>query len=606
MRPALAFSSLVLVVTASSPVTAQTFTDRWAGAGFATQENNRGVALGDQDGDGRPDLFVTSFELFIDSPFPLPDVRLGGPDRLYRNEGAALFREVGSDLGLDDTGQGQGAAWADFDNDGRLDLYVVRGVQEAAGEPHLLYRQDTDGFDSSPSDFVDEALAGSSACWADFDADGRLDVYVTNGLDSSDVLPDSRQRLFRSQPDGSFRDVATEVGIEDRRNAFGCAWADHDGDGDQDLYVVNHGFEDPVLGLSDPQPNALYRNMLREEGVARFVDVATEADVSADDGVPGSGAGFGCAWGDFDNDGRFDLFIANGFSGIVPFPTPNRLFHGEADGTFTDRSLTILDPDFDESSIGVTLGDWDNDGDLDAFVTNVTIPAVSDASHDLLVNGGWPLHVLVNREDEAGVGASDWGGACASADFDGDGYLDLYATAGAPGADLAFPTADHLYMNDGGSRRWLQLDLEGRVSNRSAVGAVVTVDAGLRGTQTRQVSAGSGYQSMDDLRVEFGLGDATSARVTIVWPSGCVQELDDLAADTVHAVAEPCDLVILRADGPTVLRGDGMPTYRAVETGPFEDPEPVLGDGRWWMYRLSQDDLILRLRRTATSVELSW
>src|SRR5688572_22922270 len=146
----------------------QSFTDAWDAAGFDAGEANQGVALGDQDGDGDADVFLAS--IFIDNPIPfLPDV--GGPNRLYRNGGSGSFTDVGATLGLDDRGQGQGAAWADYDNDGRIDLYVVRGLQAAVAQGHLLYHQLPAGFDDTPSAQIGVAGAGRSACWADFDND---------------------------------------------------------------------------------------------------------------------------------------------------------------------------------------------------------------------------------------------------------------------------------------------------------------------------------------------------------------------------------------------------------------------------------------------------
>jgi len=587
---------------------AQVFTDRWGTSGFDTDEANQGVALGDQDGDGRTDVFLAS--IFVENPIPIfPD--LGGPNRLYRNGGNS-FSEVGATLGLDDRGQGQGAAWGDFDNDGLIDLYVVRGLQAAVAQGHLLYRQTPSGFDSSPSSQVSVAGAGRSACWADYDNDGRLDVFVTNGLDSSGLLPDARIHLFRNDALG-FVDVSAITGINDTRNGCGCAWADYDDDGDQDLYVANHGFEDPVLGLSDPQPNALYRNQLVESGSATFVDVADAAGVSGiDAGFPantGGSASFGCAWGDFDNDGHLDLFFTNGFSGVVPFPTPNRLFHNSGDGTFTDRTLTILDPDFDESSFGVTLADFDNDGNLDAYVSNADLPGLAAATNDLLHNTGFPLHVLNNVEGPAGVGVSEFAGACASADFDGDGDLDIYSVNNSiPAVELAFPVADNLFVNGGNTNHWLHLDLVGVISNRSAVGARITVDEGLR-RQMREVQAGSGYMSMDDLRVEFGLG-ATQVvpRVTIRWPSGCIQELENVAANQVVRVVESCAANILRETYSQPMAAMfPLPIYAtAPPAGPWLDPESVLGDSRLLFYEHSDPAVVLHVRKVGPTVELDW
>jgi hypothetical protein len=591
---------------------AQTFTDQWSSRGFESEESTQGVALGDFDGDGDPDVFITSLRVAIPNPFG-DDVVLSGPDRLYRNDGATVT-DVAPSVGLDDGGQGQGAAWADWDNDGLLDLYVVRGFQEAVSESHLLYRQTPGGFDAGPSASVDDAGAGRGACWADPDNDGDLDVFVTNGLDSGDLLPDARVHLYGNNGDGTFSDITVASGLLDQRNGWACAWADFDNDGDQDLYVSNHGFEDPVIGLSDPQANALYKNMLKETGTATFVDVAAEAGVDGLDGLlpgeEGASASFGVAWADYDNDGDLDLFVASGFSGLVPFPTPNRLFRNDGDGTFSDLSLTLIDADFDESTLGVTWGDFDNDGDLDLYTTNASQPFAT-TTNDLFVNSGWPLWLLTNEESAAGVGVQEWATACASADFNGDGFLDIYSVNGTPGIEFIVGEADNLWMGTPNDNHWLHLDLEGRASNRSAVGARITLEAGTL-VLTREVAAGSGYQSMDDLRVEFGLGSRTTAqRITIQWPSGCVQVLEGITADQVVDVVEEC--LVPPADMLREVLSDPvssmfpLPAHESLADGVtgWTDPEDVLTDGRTLFYAHS-GDVGIRVVKDGSSVRIDW
>ena len=162
-------------------------------------------------------------------------------------------------------------------------------------------------------------------------------------------------------------------------------------------------------------------------------------------------------------------------------------------------------------------------------------------------------------------------------DFNGDGYLDIYSSNGAPGIELLLTVDDNLWMNDGGSNHWLHLDLVGTVSNRSAVGARITMTIGNR-DQTREVAAGSGYQSMDDLRVEFGLGNDTVAdRVRIRWPSGCIQDLEQVAADQVLVVVEDCSNEMLReellAPVASMFPLPGYDPLLAVQT--WSDPQSV-------------------------------
>ena len=608
----LALGCLVLALSGPASLRAQSFTDQWGAWGFDGAESTQGIAFGDQDGDGRPDLFVTSLEVVIPNPFG-DDFVLSGPDRLYRNRGSS-FEDLAPSLGLDDGGQGQGAAWGDYDGDGLLDLYVVRGFQALTAESHLLYRQTPGGFDSSPSADLAASGAGRSVCWSDFDNDGDLDVFVTNGLDSGDLLPDARMHLYRNEGPAGFVDQTDALGLLDLRNGQSCAWGDYDGDGDQDLYVANHGFEDPALGLSDPQANALYQNQLADSGTPSFVDVAEAAGVdglsSLIPGEEGASASFGAAWADYDNDGDLDLFVATGFSGLVPFPTPNRLFRNDGDGTFSDLSLTLLDVDFDESTLGVTWGDFDNDGDLDLYTTNASQPFAT-TTNDLFVNSGPPFWLLTNEEGSAGVGVQEWATACASADVNGDGFLDIYSVNGTPGVEFVFATADNLWIGQPNGNHWLHFDLVGRASNRSAIGARVTVEVGLR-TMMREVQAGHGYQSMDDLRVEFGLGSRTTAqRVHVRWPSGCEQELLNVIGDRVVEIVEECiapPAEILRSELRVPLEASfPLSSYAALPGGAVDwlDPEPVIGDGRLLFYAHS-GDVEIRLAREAGSVRVSW
>jgi hypothetical protein len=573
---------------------AQTFVDIWSGAGFSSDEASQGVALGDYNADGYPDVFLPS--IIIEVPV-LPD--LGGPNQCYTNDGNGRFNDAAAWLGLADNGQSQGASWADFDNDGALDLYVVRGLQEAIPQNHLLYRQAGGSFDPAPSAYVTAADAGRSVCWADYNNDGYVDVFVTNGLDSTEVLPDSRIFLFRNNGDGSFTDVTILVGMEDRRNGHGCAWSDFDNDGDQDLYIANKGFEDPVLGLSDPHPNALWVNQWTQ-GTEVFVDMAESAGVDGIDTVDPGGASFGASWADFNNDGWMDLYVTNGFSGLVPFPTPNRLYRNNGDGSFTDVTLfQFLTSLSTESSFSSTWGDYDNDGDLDLFVSNGNVPMVAETTHDLYLSSGWPLYMFDNVAAAAGVEAAKWSNGCASADFNRDGYLDIYVTNGLPGVELLFNEADSLFQNNGGGNHWLQLDLVGVVSNRSAVGARVTAQIG-GSRQTREVSAGQGYQSMDDLRVEFGLGGATRVdTLTIRWPSGCEQILTDVAADQVLEVIEDCvfDSILRKLFQTPVAGMFPLPEYAtAPATGPWTEPEPVITNAATYFYQHSQDRTIYLVR----------
>lgn len=596
---------MLVCLAVASTSQAQTFTDIWSLAGFSEDEAAQGVALGDFNADGFTDIFVTS--IIIEIPI-FPD--LGGPDRLYANSGSLTFTDVAPSYGVDDDGQGQGAAWADYDNDGLLDLYVVRGLQEILAQHHLLYHQTGGGaFDDNPSAYVSSAGAGRSVCWADYNNDGYTDVFVTNGLDSTDLLPDARVFLFKNNGDGSFTDVTASVRLDDRRNGHGCAWSDYDNDGDIDLFVANHGFEEPLIGLSDPQANALYQNQLTETGTPDFLDVAESAGVTGIDAVDEGSATFGAAWADFNNDGWMDLYVTNGFSGVLPYPTPNRLYKNNRDGTFIDVTLLQFNVNLSlESSYSCTWGDYDNDGDLDLFVANANVPLIAEAWHDLYTNSGWPLYLFDNDAGPAGVEAQKWSTACASADFNNDGYLDIYSINGIPGVELLFNEPDNLFFNEGGANHWLQLELIGIESNRNGIGARVTCETG-SASQTREVAAGQGHQSMDDLRVEFGLGNDTRAdTITIRWPSGCVQILEDVDADQLLPVVEDCSFASILRETYQAPAGGMFPLDQyadAPAAGPWVEPSPIIEEGISYFYEHSED-VNINLVRSGDTLTMSW
>jgi len=323
--------------------------------------------------------------------------------------------------------------------------------------------------------------------FADYDRDGWLDLYLT--VWGCDVL-------YHNEGDGTFTDATSSAGLANCECSVGGAWADYDGDGDQDIYIANFW----------NQANVLYRN----NGDGTFDEVASAA------GVAHCGNGEGVAWGDYDNDADLDLYLANDQD------QSNVLHCNNGDGTFTDVTAHagVGDTGTGRSTL---FADVDNDGDLDLYV----------------VNSGQANVLYRNRGDGTFIDATlGWGGGdthsgqgAAAGDYDGDGYIDLYV--------VNSDTSDSLYRSSPGSNHWLVLRLVGASSNRDGIGARVTVDCGGQ-AQLREVRAGSGWLSQDSLPVEFGLGTCSCVgTVTVVWPSGSVQTLSDLGADTVLTVMEP-------------------------------------------------------------------
>jgi hypothetical protein len=408
------------------------------------------------------------------------------PDRLYRNDGGR-FVDVAADLGLDDTSETRAAAWGDFDLDGHLDLYVGFGSTE--DKPNRLYRNQGDGIA-----FVDVAeevgvLASGTTrqpAFVDYDQDGDVDLFV--------AFRDKPNRLWRN--DGStFTDVTDEAGIGDPRRTVGVVWFDMDMDGDLDHHVSNQN------GDAD----AFFRN----NGDGTFTDVAPELGMDHADRGEEYGS-VGPAVADYDNDGDLDLFVAS--------YGPDVLWQNQGDGTFVDVAPgTALSPD--RHSTTAAFGDADNDGWVDLFVAAYLNTVAEDPDHLFRNVAGSGLDPASGRavaalpgmpapfedltpdvilEKGASHGVS-W------ADFDADGDLDLaLANNNAEGTH-------RLYRNDlpkkaGHSLAVAVTDPQGRWLY---AGAEVRVfdDATGRLLGTRLVDTGGGYCSQSAQPVHIGLGD---------------------------------------------------------------------------------------------------
>jgi hypothetical protein len=350
------------------------FTDVTAKSGISTRGYGQGVAVGDYDGDGFQDLYVTSF----------------GPNQLLRNRGDGTFRDVTAEAHADDPRWSTSASFFDYDRDGRLDLYVANyvefafpidkpcflhhGQREYCGPqafeplPHRLLRNRGDGAFEDVSERAGILAARSSGLGvsaADLDGDGWLDLYVAN---------DRRENfLWLNQRNGTFKNVALENGAAlsfdgSAEASMGVDAGDFDGDGDEDVFVTNMTGEKNTLYVNEGR--ALFSDLSFKTGVGRSAQATT---------------GFGTAWLDYDNDGWLDLFVANGRVIAVeeqlrakdPFPyrEPNQLFRNQGDGTLRDVSASAGTA-LRVSAVhrGAAFGDVDNDGDTDVLVTQVDGP----------------------------------------------------------------------------------------------------------------------------------------------------------------------------------------------------------------------------------------
>jgi hypothetical protein len=463
-----------------------------------------GAVIEDYDGDGRFDIFVSSTDPCASA-------------RLYRNAGDGRFEDRTTDAGLAEQLGGINATHTDYDNDGRIDLFVMRGGWEFAMRNSLLRNDGTGVFaDVTSRAGLSSALHRThSAAWADFDNDGWLDVFVAH--------EETPAALFRNNRDGTFTDVAARAGV--RRTAFskGSAWGDFDNDGDPDLYVSNYG-----------EPNFFYVN----NGDGTFTERAAQL------GVDRPIMSFPTWFFDYDNDGWLDLFVAS----FVPSVTevvrhyldlPVRaetfkLYRNNRKGGFEDvttsAGLARVAP-----VMGANFGDIDNDGFLDIYL-GTGAPSYAALVPNLMFRN-LSGRRFADVTAATGTGHLQKGHGVAWADLDDDGDLDIYANIGGFLPGDVYSRA--LFRNPGHGSSWIRVRLEGVKSNRPGIGAKITLvlpDGSLR---YREVNGGGSFGA-SPLEQHIGLGKVGRiARIEIEWPgSKTKQVLTDVRANQRIVVKE--------------------------------------------------------------------
>ena len=427
-----------------------------------------GTAWGDYDNDGDLDLYV---------------VNLGQSNVLYQNNGNGSFNDVANIAGVDDSGDGVGCAWADFDNDGYIDIFVSNRPGQ-----NRLYLNNRDGTFTdiaSSAGVSDPSGNGEGVAWVDYNNDGFLDLYVLNYLQPN--------RLFTNNGDRTFNDVTDSAGVGHTGRGEGVACADFDNDNDYDIFVANYsGY------------NVLYLNT----GDGTFVNVTSSA------GVGDFSNSFGVDWADYDNDGDLDLYVAQNGS--------NSLYANQFDGTF-ENMTSIAGVGGSSWSLGAAWGDYDNDGWLDLYVAN----HLGEDNFYLNNRNGTFTEVT----SQAGITNLSNARGCIWGDYDNDGDLDLFIA----NHDYQF---NKLYRNEGCANHWLIIKTVGTISNYSGIGA--RLEARVQNTRMiREISGGSGFASQNSLPVEFGLGLSIILDTLIVkWPSGLSDTLFSVEADTIIVVTE--------------------------------------------------------------------
>lgn len=470
----------------------------------------------------------------------------------YSIWGQVTFTKITDSPVVNDLSYTEGVYWFDYNNDGLPDIFAANIINQN----NLLFRNTGGGNFTGITTGILVTDGGFSygACTADFNNDGFPDVFVINGGSSAN----QNNFYYTNNGDGSFTKVTSGVFVNEIGNSWGCSSVDYDKDGKLDIYTANYG-----------RNNFLYKG----NGDGTFTKITTGSIVN--DG----GNSIGCAWGDYDNDGWQDVFVAN--SNFAAGEN-NFLYKNNGDGSFTKITSGAIVSDGGNST-GASWGDYDNDGDLDLFVTNyfsennflyrndgggnftkVTTGAVvtdggasvgsawgdydNDGDIDLFVsndnnqneflynNNGDGTFTKITTGDIVNSGGRSNGSAWCDYDFDGD--IDLYVANG----NQSPAQNNFLFRNNGTPNNWINILCKGSLSNRSAIGTRVTLKAVINGIPVRQIheiSGQTGYNAQNSLNVEFGLGNAALIdSIIIKWPSGIIDRYVNQAVNRFITAVE--------------------------------------------------------------------
>ncbi len=481
--------SICALIFFTENINAQSFEETTFEGITTTPSASRSANFIDVNGDGWDDIFFTN------GPAP------GQNNMLYINNGDGTFTTVTDDDIVLDNDRSDGASFADVDNDGDLDAVVVTYGRNGTGKKNYFYRNNGDGtFEYEPDNAIGIPLTYSEmANWIDLNNDQLLDAYITNSVVST------RNLYFANQGDGSFEAVTGLSITNETLASRSINWIDYDGDGDSDLFITNENNAN----------NSLFRNDVPDN----FTKITNLSITQS------GGNSAGSSWADVDNDGDFDLFIAN-WNG-----QNNQLFINE-NGTFIEQTNSEIALEIG-SSFGSAFADVDNDGDLDLLVCNAYYPG--QVTNSLFINDGTGVFTKDTTSSLANHQGNTFG--CAFGDYNNDGWLDVILAN-----TFDENQSNSLFKNTGSGNNWIKIKCVGNPSNGLAVGAKVKVRATINGNevwQTRQIEAASGYCSQNSYTNHFGLGDATIvSEIQIQWPSGAVETFNDIDENNTYLVVE--------------------------------------------------------------------
>lgn len=525
-----------------------------------------GCSFVDLDGDGVLELYVVMAN--------------AQPNYLFQYQPAGpQFIDIASGSSCADTRDGRGVVWADYDNDGDPDVFV-----STWNAGNRLYQNGGSGNFTDVTAAAGMSYTGrcESAAWADYNNDGWLDLFVCNYGRQNETYPN---RLYVSDGDGTFTEVAAAAGVDDpNKPALACAWIDYDNDHDLDLYIA----------YDKDRGNTLFRN----NGNGTFTDVTSDTHLKADmndlivvDQFLGTRSlpmnGMGIAIADYDNNGYLDLFITNVPPGSsLPIASGHALLRNNGNGTFNEVGAQ-LGVRANAWGWGAAFFDYDNDGNDDLYITHGQfVPGEFSINAFFRNNGG-----TFSADMAGALGIDDDGngfGMCVG-DYNNDGFIDIFVH----NQENVANTTSKLYENVPNSNHWIKIRPVGTTSNRDGIGAVIRVTTGTK-TQVKDVRSGSSYLSNNSRDVHFGLANSSIVnQIQVTWPSGIVDTWNNVPVNKFLIANEASTLELLpvfittfegesRSDGIALswaIRSDeGIRGYRLYRKGASDGREIALND----------------------------